>query len=395
MARENAEKSGFFTTASSYDHLLLDNGLAHSESVSALFGSRGNLLAGSRLCTDRKENPVNSARIRLTDVPSADVSFGYRAPPPSGNKINGLNSPRQHRARHVFHSSGNVRLDWQALDDFFGLINPWRVLRHVIANAWQLRNRDGAIATTQRDVPDRNAMAMEIKGVALDLGAEVVGITEITNEMLYEGCSVPYPYAICIGLSMNREEMQHVPQVRAAIEVMRVYREVSRVAIRLAERIRDIGWGARAYGNPNSTDILHIPMAINAGLGELGKHGSMINDALGSNFRLAAVLTELPLACNTPIDIGVDDLCLRCRRCVLDCPPGAILDDKQLVRGVQKWYVDFDKCIPYFTKTHGCAICIEVCPWSTPGRGLSLSAKLLAKRANRTNVAVGPISHAP
>ncbi len=28
-----------------------------------------------------------------------------------------------------------------------------------------------------------------------------------------------------------------------------------------------------------------------------------------------------------------------------------------------KWYVDFDKCIPYFTKTHGCTICIEVCPW--------------------------------
>ena len=31
--------------------------------------------------------------------------------------------------------------------------------------------------------------------------------------------------------------------------------------------------------------------------------------------------------------------------------------------GVQKkWYVDFDKCIPYFAETSGCAICIAVCP---------------------------------
>jgi epoxyqueuosine reductase QueG len=51
-----------------------------------------------------------------------------------------------------------------------------------------------------------------------------------------------------------------------------------------------------------------------------------------------------------------------------------------MVRGELKWYVDFDKCIPYFVKTYGCAICLEVCPWSEPGRGPSLSEKLLAKR---------------
>jgi hypothetical protein len=52
-------------------------------------------------------------------------------------------------------------------------------------------------------------------------------------------------------------------------------------------------------------------------------------------------------------------------------------------RGEQKWYVDFDKCIPYFVKTFGCAICIEVCPWSEPGKGPSLSARVLALRPPR------------
>ena len=58
-----------------------------------------------------------------------------------------------------------------------------------------------------------------------------------------------------------------------------------------------------------------------------------------------------------------------------------------MVRGVRKWYVDFDKCAPYFSATWGCAICLEVCPWSEPGRRPSLSRKLLAKRKARASVA--------
>ena len=51
-----------------------------------------------------------------------------------------------------------------------------------------------------------------------------------------------------------------------------------------------------------------------------------------------------------------------------------------MVRGENKWYVDFDKCIPYFVKTYGCAICIEVCPWSEPGKGATIFGQLLKKR---------------
>jgi epoxyqueuosine reductase QueG len=186
-----------------------------------------------------------------------------------------------------------------------------------------------------------------------------------------------------MALPMDREEMRFVPRPRAAAEVMRTYRAAGRVAVRLAERIRALGWPARAYGNPNSTDILLIPLAIRAGIGELGKHGSMISREYGSNFRLVAVLTDLPLVPHAPVEIGVEDLCAVCRRCVEDCPPRAIFDDKQLVRGERKWYVDFDKCVPYFVKTVGCAICIEVCPWSETGRGPTLSDRLLRRRAAR------------
>ena len=80
------------------------------------------------------------------------------------------------------------------------------------------------------------------------------------------------------------------------------------------------------------------------------------------------------------MDLLVDDLCYRCQRCVIDCPPDALSNEKQLVRGNNKWYVNFDKCIPYFVKTYGCAICIEVCPWSEPGKGSVIFEQLLNKR---------------
>lgn len=325
---------------------------------------------------------VSAARIRPQDPPPPEYAFGYRDPPRSGNEINGFGERKFRAATAVFHNAGNAQLEWQALDDFFGLINPWRVVRHVVANAWQLRKRDGPVAR-RRIEAEPEAMSERIKDAARRFGADLVGIAPVGPEAIFAGRTPPHGAAICIGLSMDQSRMAHVPQDTAAEEVMRAYREIAAIALKLARHIRRLGWPARAYGNPNSTDILHIPLAIAAGLGQLGKHGSMISKEHGSNFRLAAVLTDLPLAFDEPVDIAVDDLCTGCRRCVVDCPPDAIFNEKQWVRGEKRWYVDFDKCIPYFVKTHGCAICIEVCPFSRPGQGPKLVEKLLAKRQQR------------
>jgi len=319
--------------------------------------------------------------VRPHDPPAPSYAFGYRTPPRSGNEINGLGSTERRRPRKVFHNPGGETLPWDALDGFFSLINPPGAVRHIVANIWQLRRRDGPVSPQQLHVDDPAAMADRIKAAAKSFGADLAGVARMTEEAVYEGVEVPYRFAVSIGLTMDRDEMQYVPHKRAAVEVLRAYRTVSRVAIELGEYIRDLGWPARAYGNPNSTDLLHIPLAVSAGLGELGKHGSLISKEHGSNIRLATVVTDLPLATDEPVDIGVDDLCRTCRRCVIDCPPDAIFNEKQLVRGEEKWYVDFDRCIPYFTKTYGCAICIQVCPWSEPGRGPKLSEKLLAARS--------------
>jgi epoxyqueuosine reductase len=73
-------------------------------------------------------------------------------------------------------------------------------------------------------------------------------------------------------------------------------------------------------------------------------------------FRLSAVTTEMPLVADEPDEFCADEFCTQCQVCVRDCPPGAISNEKQMVRGTEKWYVDFDKCIPYFGETLGCAV---------------------------------------
>ena len=317
------------------------------------------------------------------DFPSSELPFTYRHQPLSGNIINGLGETEKIAATQIFHGSGARELEWGKLELFFGLINPFKVSWLNLVNRWMLRNADGVISKNKRNVESLSDMTSEIKELAMKFGAGSVGISPMIKQALYKHGEINYTNAIVILYPMDGNEMKYVTTNRAGAETMRAYMEITKAAITISEEIRAMGWRARAYCE--GADILHIPLAINAGLGELGKHGSLICREFGSSMRIATVLTDLPLNHDKPIDIAVDDLCIGCRRCTIDCPVDAISDDKQMVRGEEKWYVDFDKCVPYFTETAGCGICIEVCPWSKPDRGFSLSEKLLEKRAKKLN----------
>jgi len=327
------------------------------------------------------------ARFRLRARIPRSTTFAYRTPPRSGNAINGLGEREPRAASHVFHNDGTESLPWDRLDRLFGYVSSWRVAFWIARNVWNLRRAAGPTAAVRAPAPDPEATTRRLLARARELGADLVGVTPVRPEHVFAGCEVPYAYALSIGVPMRRDRMAGVPDDRSAGEVMRVYAEIGRITATLAEEIRARGWPARAYGNPNSGDLLQIPVAIDCGFGQLGKHGSLISKQHGSNFRLGCVVTDLPLVAETRrVDIGVDDLCSSCRICSEACPVDAIADVKQWVRGEQKWYVDFDRCIYYFCETSGCAICIEVCPWSEEGRGPALSERLLRVRRERQSL---------
>ena len=192
------------------------------------------------------------------------------------------------------------------------------------------------------------------------------------------------PNVIALGFPHNYDNLKQVPSSSengtGIAEVGRQYARCTRASYKLANWIREQGFYAYPYPGPRADALLLIPAAIDAGLGELGKHGSLINRTYGANLRLAGVTTDMPLVFDEEDVFGSDDFCLNCRVCDDACPPGAITDQKQWVRGVERWYVDFDKCIPYFAENAGCAICLAVCPWSRPGIADNLVMKMAKRR---------------
>jgi epoxyqueuosine reductase QueG len=67
---------------------------------------------------------------------------------------------------------------------------------------------------------------------------------------------------------------------------------------------------------------------------------------------------------------------------LLGCLPAAGLVEYQAMGAWgRKWYVDFDKCLPFFNENKGCGICIAVCPWSRPGVADTLVQKMARRRA--------------
>jgi epoxyqueuosine reductase QueG len=163
------------------------------------------------------------------------------------------------------------------------------------------------------------------------------------------------------------------------------YARGTRSSYALANWIRSQGFNAHPYPGPSAGALVLIPAAIASGLGELGKHDSLISRKFGSGVRLAGVTTDMPLVPTAPDHFGADEFCSTCQVCTNACPPGAISEQKQLVRGVERWYVNFDKCIPFFAEAASCGICIAECPWTRP----SVRPKLLATMAGRLHRSPG------
>ena len=227
------------------------------------------------------------------------------------------------------------------------------------------------------------------KTIVLENEGDLVGITALREEWVFEGFDLDkeFPWLIVIGVAMDFDEFAAAPSsdtdTRSALEVADKYNQGARCAAQLSNWIRDHGFNAKPHVGPWAGSITLTPAAIEAGFGELGDHGNIINDQYGSCFRLAAVSTDLPLVADNPKKFGVDDYCMHCEACNHACPAGAISTEKQWVRGVEKYYVDFDKCLPYFNETHGCGICLGVCPWSRPGVAEKLVSKLSGKQQEK------------
>lgn len=301
----------------------------------------------------------------------------------SGNEINGLGETEHRRASKVYWHDPDT-LAHGRLQNWFYTQNP--------DDPDIIRAREERQKLLDIEVPpvtgeplqqSAGEWTAQLKAHAETLDMELFGITAFRPEWAFEGIEIEQKWIIVIGVAHDYERIKVAPKLPAGAEVVRQYGRGTKAAKDIATWIRARGWDAEPHGGPWAGPMLLIPPAIECGFGELGKHGSIINREFGSSFRLASVLTDVPLIPTPKEAYNVDDFCSRCQVCANACPPDAILPQKVMVRGDLKWYVDFDKCLPFFNENAGCAICIAVCPWSIPGKGPRIIEQLERRAARQ------------
>ncbi len=186
----------------------------------------------------------------------------------------------------------------------------------------------GPVAQDRHEFASPEEAADHLKRKALEFGADIVGICEIEPSDVYRGRTVTDSHAIAVGQRMLWREFQVVPSRESAIECLRVYFTLGESVIQLAAYVRSLGYGCKVEHPIGDSDLLHIPIGLKAGFGELGRHGSIIHPKLGPLFRMGSVTTSIALAIDHPIDVGIGKFCDACRACRKFCPADAIPDDR-------------------------------------------------------------------
>jgi reductive dehalogenase len=234
-----------------------------------------------------------------------------------------------------------------------------------------------------------------IKRISHEMGATLVGISKLNHDWVYlyplekrgfelnEPIEVPqhWEYAIVIGCPMSWDPLYASPNYGTSNDADS---RIRITAFRIASFIRQLGYAARPHCPDWDYDLIVPPLAIDAGLGEQGRHSVVVTPELGSNFKPAVITTNLPLQADQPIDFGLQDFCQHCHICADHCPVGAIPRGKrEEIHGYLRYRIDGDKCHNFWYSNLGnigCRICVAVCPFTRRSDWLHRSALHLSSR---------------
>jgi reductive dehalogenase len=231
------------------------------------------------------------------------------------------------------------------------------------------------------EVSDRAWMTRLIKKMGLLLGAEMVRVARLDQRWVYKDMDVPHEYAIVLVVRHIRSLNNTAPSHLSGVGVWDTYSRLKVISTQLSDFIRGLGYDAvyRETLSDNQPEMLLIPIAIDAGVGEYSRVGRVLSPEFGTNMRMKAVTTDLPLQADDPISFGVHEFCMVCDNCARCCPPRAIPfgppteehpnPGSHYSPGYKKWYVDAERCAMFWaaskaTWTTCGGRCIAWCPWT-------------------------------
>ncbi|MCG8473023.1 MAG: reductive dehalogenase [Desulfobacterales bacterium] len=209
-----------------------------------------------------------------------------------------------------------------------------------------------------------------------------------------EACYIPRSMNRVIVMLTPTDGMllKYTPSATGGLGTSHGYSRMAELAGKMAEFIRMLGYNAIPTVDCAS---LIVPQAIDAGLGELGRNGLLVNPELGQDFRITTVVTDMPLEADKPIKFGVAEFCKTCKKCATLCPSKSIsMDDEPSYKvacpsnnpGMKKYYVNTWSCLEFWVSSGGgCSNCIAVCPYSKPGTWIHDIVKAVSSKTTAFN----------
>lgn len=286
--------------------------------------------------------------------------------------------------------------------------------------------------------PSRHLDAAWLRQLCLDSGADDAGLVEIGRPALDDQrddilrAFPPARTLLGFVCRMNREPIRSPARSVANLEFHHSGDHVNEVARKVVAALEKLGVRALnpAMGFPMEMDrfstgkswvVSHKPVAVAAGLGQMGIHRNVIHPRFGNFILLGTVLIGAEATgYDQPISYNP---CLECKLCVAACPVGAIAPDgrfdfaacythnyREFMGGFTDWVeqiADSKNALDYrkkvsdpesasmwqslsFGANYKAAYCLGVCP-----AGEDVIGPYLADRAGHLREVVRPLQEKP
>ncbi len=244
-----------------------------------------------------------------------------------------------HRSRY-FHTGtyAAAEANFEIIDYLGGLIHG--------LNPEQTNSQESGSKNPVKLNPDRTARF--ISNWLKQTGALDVGYTRLHEYHLYSykgrgprsGSPIykEHKNAIALTVEMDHRMMQSAPEGSSIMESSEQYLQAGVLALKLAAWIRELGYEATAHIDGNYEVICPL-VAVDAGLGTIGRMGLLMTPKLGPRVRISVVTTNLPISYgDAKPDRTTLHFCHLCKKCAGVCPSSAIPDGpRETFDGQERW----------------------------------------------------------
>ncbi len=209
------------------------------------------------------------------------------------------------------------------------------------------------------------SLKQKIKDFLQKFGVRIVGFGNIPEDAEIIEISERFPRAIVFGYPLSTNVLNTIKD-RPSLIYKQHYKTVNwlldQSAYHLVQFIEEMGSRAIAIPASQTVDwqrqkghISHKILAVECGLGYIGRSGLVINPEYGARVRYISILTDLEFDPDKKIIGG----CGPCKKCINACPAQAISMEG----------LDLNKCLLKlrdYAKMPGigqyiCGVCVRVC----------------------------------